>query len=73
MRRLATIPNITARVAGKNGIRTSSPRTKLANLEAVPLFRDTPTLFTLHEAEWQWVATIGKQMSAAYGIDIDDL
>jgi hypothetical protein len=44
-----------------------------ANLEAVPLFRDTPTLFTLHEAEWQWVATIGKQMSAAYGIDIDDL
>ncbi len=42
------------------------------HLEAVPLFKDTPTLFTLHEAEWQWVATIGKQMSAAYGIDIDD-
>ena len=42
------------------------------HLEAVPLFKDTPTLFTLHETEWQWVATIGKQMSAAYGIDIDD-
>ncbi len=42
------------------------------HLEAVPLFKDTPTLFTLHETEWQWAATIGKQMSAAYGIDIDD-
>ncbi|CAB1062562.1 hypothetical protein D1BOALGB6SA_7342 [Olavius sp. associated proteobacterium Delta 1] len=42
------------------------------HLEAVPLFKDTPTLFTLHETEWQWVATIGKQMSAAFGIDIDD-
>ena len=42
------------------------------HLEAVPLFKDTPTLFTLHETEWQWVATLGKQMSAAYGIDIDD-
>jgi glyoxylase-like metal-dependent hydrolase (beta-lactamase superfamily II) len=42
------------------------------HLEAVPLFKNTPTLFTLHEAEWQWAATIGKQMSAALGIDIDD-
>ena len=42
------------------------------HLEAVPLFKDTPTLFALHETEWQWVATIGKQMSAAYGIDIDE-
>lgn len=42
------------------------------HLEAVPLFKDTPALFTLHEVEWQWVATIGKQMSAAYGIDMDD-
>jgi hydroxyacylglutathione hydrolase len=42
------------------------------HLEAVPLFKDTPTLFTLHETEWQWAVTIGKQMSAAYGIDIDD-
>lgn len=42
------------------------------HLEAVPLFKDTPTLYTLHETEWQWITTIGKQMSAAYGIDIDD-
>ena len=42
------------------------------HLEAVPLFKDTPSLFTLHETEWQWAATIGKQMSAAYGIDIDE-
>jgi glyoxylase-like metal-dependent hydrolase (beta-lactamase superfamily II) len=42
------------------------------HLEAVALFKDTPTLFTLHETEWQWAVTIGKQMSAAYGIDIDD-
>ena len=42
------------------------------HLEAVSLFKDTPSLFTLHETEWQWAATIGKQMSAAYGIDIDD-
>jgi glyoxylase-like metal-dependent hydrolase (beta-lactamase superfamily II) len=42
------------------------------HLEAVPLFKNTPTLFTLHEEEWQWVATIGKQMSASFGIDIED-
>ena len=42
------------------------------HLEAVPLFRDKPALFTLHEEEWRWAATIGKQMSAAFGIDIDD-
>lgn len=42
------------------------------HLEAVALFKDTPALFALHETEWQWAATIGKQMSAAYGIDIDD-
>jgi hydroxyacylglutathione hydrolase len=42
------------------------------HLESVPLFKDTPALFTLHETEWQWAVTIGKQMSAAYGIDIDD-
>ena len=42
------------------------------HLEAVQLFKDTPSLFTLHETEWQWAATIGKQMSAAYGIDIDN-
>ena len=43
------------------------------HLEAVPLFKNTPTLFTMHETEWQWAATIGKQMSASFGIDINDL
>jgi hydroxyacylglutathione hydrolase len=42
------------------------------HLEAVPLLKNTATLFTMHETEWQWAATMGKQMSAAYGIDIDD-
>jgi hydroxyacylglutathione hydrolase len=42
------------------------------HIEAVPLFKNSTTLFTLHETEWQWAETIGKQMSAAYGIDIDD-
>ena len=43
------------------------------HLEAVPLFKRTPTLFTMHETEWQWAATIGKQMSASFGIDISEL
>ena len=43
------------------------------HLEAVPLFKDTPTLFAMHETEWQWASTIGKQMSASFGIDINDL
>ena len=42
------------------------------HLEAVPLLKNTTTLFTMHETEWQWAATLGKQMSAAYDIDIDD-
>ena len=42
------------------------------HLEAVPLFKNTPTLFTLHETEWRWAATIGKQMGAAFGINMDD-
>ena len=42
------------------------------HLEAIPLFKDKPALFTLHEAEWHWVTTVGKQMSAAFGIDLDD-
>ena len=41
------------------------------HLEAVQLFKNSPALFTLHEDEWKWVATIGKQMSAAFGIDVD--
>jgi hydroxyacylglutathione hydrolase len=43
------------------------------HIEAVQLFKDIPTLFTLHRDEWQWAATIGKQMSAAFGIDMDAL
>jgi hydroxyacylglutathione hydrolase len=43
------------------------------HLEAVPLFKEKSALFTLHEIEWDWAATIGKQMSAAFGIDIDAL
>jgi glyoxylase-like metal-dependent hydrolase (beta-lactamase superfamily II) len=27
----------------------------------------------MHQAEWQWVSTIGKQMSAAFGIEIDEI
>ena len=41
------------------------------HLEAVPLFKKNGTLFTLHEIEWQWAATVGRQMSAAFGIDIE--
>jgi glyoxylase-like metal-dependent hydrolase (beta-lactamase superfamily II) len=43
------------------------------HIEAVQLFKEIPTLFTLHQDEWQWAATIGKQMSAAFGIDLDAL
>ncbi|MBT8370811.1 MAG: MBL fold metallo-hydrolase, partial [Desulfobacterales bacterium] len=43
------------------------------HLEAVQLFTEIPTLFTLHKEEWQWAAGIGKQMSAAFGIDMDAL
>jgi glyoxylase-like metal-dependent hydrolase (beta-lactamase superfamily II) len=43
------------------------------HIEAVQLFKDTPTLSTLHKDEWQWSATIGKQMSAAFGIDMDSI
>jgi hydroxyacylglutathione hydrolase len=43
------------------------------HIEAVQLFKDIPTRFTVHEDEWQWAATIGKQMSAAFGIDMDSI
>ncbi len=42
------------------------------HLEAIPLFKNTSALYCLHETEWQWAATIGKQMGAAFGIDITD-
>lgn len=41
------------------------------HLESVQLFKEKSTLFTLGEIEWQWAATTGKDMSAAYGIDIE--
>ena len=43
------------------------------HIEGVQLFKDCPALFTLHEEEWQWAATIGKQMAAEYGMDMDAL
>ena len=43
------------------------------HIEGVQLFRDCPALFTLHEEEWKWAATIGKQMSAAFGIEMDSI
>jgi glyoxylase-like metal-dependent hydrolase (beta-lactamase superfamily II) len=43
------------------------------HIEAVQLFKGTPALSTLHKDEWQWAATIGKQMSAAFGIDMDSI
>jgi hydroxyacylglutathione hydrolase len=41
------------------------------HLEAVQLFKKSPALFALNQDEWQWAETIGKQMSAAFGIDMD--
>jgi glyoxylase-like metal-dependent hydrolase (beta-lactamase superfamily II) len=41
------------------------------HLEAVPLLKKGSALFTLHEIEWQWATTAGKQMSAAFGLDIE--
>jgi len=43
------------------------------HIEAVQLFKDIPTRFAVNKDEWQWALTIGKQMSAAYGIDMDAL
>ena len=41
------------------------------HIEAVQLFKGKKALFALHETEWQWIDTIGRQMSAAFGIDMD--
>jgi glyoxylase-like metal-dependent hydrolase (beta-lactamase superfamily II) len=41
------------------------------HIEGVQLFEDSPALFTFHQDEWNWAATIGKQMAAAYGMDMD--
>jgi hydroxyacylglutathione hydrolase len=41
------------------------------HLESIPLFKEKSALFTLHETEWQWAATMGKQMMTSFGIDMD--
>ncbi len=43
------------------------------HLEGVQLFKENSTLFALGEIEWQWAATVGQHMSAAFGIDIETL
>ena len=43
------------------------------HIEGVQLFRDSPALFSLHEEEWRWAGTIGKQMGAALGMDMEAL
>jgi glyoxylase-like metal-dependent hydrolase (beta-lactamase superfamily II) len=43
------------------------------HIEAAQRLKNNSTLFTLHTDEWQWAATIGKQMSAAFGIDMEAL
>ncbi len=43
------------------------------HIEAVQLFKDIPTRFTIHEDEWQWAINIGKRMSAAFGIDMNSM
>lgn len=41
------------------------------HIEAVELLRQHDIRFALHQAEWQWLDGIGRQMSAAMGIDLD--
>jgi hydroxyacylglutathione hydrolase len=43
------------------------------HLEAVQVFKKKSALFALNEIEWQWAASEGRQMSAAFGIDMDAL
>ena len=43
------------------------------HIEGVQLFKDSPALFTLHQEEWRWAATIGRQMGAALGMDLEAL
>ena len=43
------------------------------HIEGVQLFKDSPALFCLHEEEWRWAGTIGKQMGAALGMDMEAL
>ena len=41
------------------------------HLEGVQLFKGKKTLFAMHETEWQWIDTMGRQMGAALGIDME--
>jgi hydroxyacylglutathione hydrolase len=41
------------------------------HLESIPLFKNGKTRVALHQTEWEWISTVGRQMAAAYGIDID--
>jgi glyoxylase-like metal-dependent hydrolase (beta-lactamase superfamily II) len=41
------------------------------HLEAVQLFKGADTMFGIHEIEWQWIDSAGRQMSAALGVDLD--
>ena len=43
------------------------------HIEGGQLFKDSPALFTLHQEEWRWAATIGEQMGAALGMDMEAL
>ena len=43
------------------------------HIEAVQLFTDIPTRFALNQDEWQWALAIGKQMNAAFGIDMESM
>lgn len=42
------------------------------HIEAVELMRQTDTRFALHQDEWLWLDGVGRQMSAAMGIDLDN-
>jgi glyoxylase-like metal-dependent hydrolase (beta-lactamase superfamily II) len=40
------------------------------HLESVPLFKGKKARFTIHETEWQWIDSVGRQLGAALGIDM---
>lgn len=42
------------------------------HIEAVELMRQNDIRFALHPDEWQWLDGVGRQMSAAMGIDLDN-
>jgi glyoxylase-like metal-dependent hydrolase (beta-lactamase superfamily II) len=41
------------------------------HLESVQSFKGNKTLFALHETEWRWIETVGRQMVTALGVDMD--